>query len=144
MESLGSVFIPVPIRREVESDDDPEFTLGDEFARPVEPIEDAEVQHEQQPSPEFTCGNNRKAAITAAQVDIVADIPMYPPSNPEGYALIVPITTGYNGEVPTTKEILKRALQIRELQSGVPGHDDSAKAKASSALAMIGDQNVDQ
>ncbi|KAF1975555.1 hypothetical protein BU23DRAFT_76335 [Bimuria novae-zelandiae CBS 107.79] len=116
---------------------------------------------------------------------------MYPPSNPEGYALIVPITTGYNGEVPTTKEILKRALQfqyckgaefknsttispyldyqpatrhryrctgikqcefldndiatcshtvvndalymqIRELQSGVPGHDDSAKAKASS------------
>ncbi|KAF1965403.1 hypothetical protein BU23DRAFT_604243 [Bimuria novae-zelandiae CBS 107.79] len=110
MESLGSVFIPVPIRREVESDDDHDFTLGDEFARPVEPIEDAEVQHEQQPSPEFTCGNNRKAAITAAQVDIVADIPMYPPSNPEGYALIVPITTGYNGEVLTTKEILKRAL----------------------------------
>ena len=44
MQSAYAIYNPYPIHRDIaEDDDDPSFAMGDEFAQPEEPPEDADV-----------------------------------------------------------------------------------------------------
>ncbi|KAF2192985.1 hypothetical protein K469DRAFT_715004, partial [Zopfia rhizophila CBS 207.26] len=111
MQSAYAIYNPYPIRRSIaEDDDDPSFAMGDEFAQPVEPPKDVDMIEVMANLTLFTSGNNQGKPLGAREVEMVATLPMYLKSLPDGYAVVVPIAIS-DGEIPSREEALKRATQ---------------------------------
>ena len=60
----------------------------------------------------FTTGNNISPAVTATEIAFPTIMPLYPRTSPSGYATIVPVRKKEDGNWPTKKEVLAKALEV--------------------------------
>ncbi|KAF2188536.1 hypothetical protein K469DRAFT_748329 [Zopfia rhizophila CBS 207.26] len=109
MQSAYAIYNLYPICRSIaEDDDDPSFAIGDEFAQPVEPPKDVDMIEVMANLTLFISGNNQGKPLGAQEVKMVAILPIYLKSLPDGYTVVAPITIS-NREILLKEEALKRA-----------------------------------